>query len=157
MPVVVLDVPPSQTVEVPALRGGDAPIAVVLGRQGGVRGAGVERAVTLSLDAPQVELRRRHWLAACGAEGIENVGAIAERFRLNAGAIRRVAPLAKTHAALGGRSRVTVDDVRQAAATLEREALDALASRVAVAGDWGDLAVDDDVRQDLGDGGRPCR
>jgi hypothetical protein len=150
LPVVVLDdVAAGETAEAPALHPYDGPIGLVLGRHGGVTGQGVARALTLSLETPDVSGRRAHWTAALGSEGCEDLGGIAARYRLTGGNIRRAASAARSYALLGGRRHVTLDDVRQASRALNREALDTLAARVEVGGDWTRLAVGEATAREL--------
>jgi ATPase family associated with various cellular activities (AAA) len=141
MPVVVLELAPGETVELPSLEGLDGPVGLVLGKQGGVSGPPIERALTLTVNMPDANARQRHWLEALGSTDIEAVDAITERFRITSGNLRRIARGAASQAALEGRATVTLGDVQQASRTLKRQTLDALARRVDTCGDWGHLAV----------------
>jgi hypothetical protein len=53
VPVIVLDLTPGETFEVPPLSGLDGPVAVVLGNHGGVNGPVVQQAITLDSEMPQ--------------------------------------------------------------------------------------------------------
>ena len=172
LPVVLFDLPPGETAEVPSCYAG--PLAVVLGRQGGLRGAGVERALTVTLEMPDAAARLEHWRRGLAAlkgeverdgddegfaledegfssnEGVaSDVEEIAGRFRLTGGNIRRAAGLARAYAALERRARVTAEDVQKASRDLNRQALDTLAVRVEGAGGWESLAVKPDTMREL--------
>lgn len=148
LPVVVLDLEPRETVEIPRLTACDAPGGIVLGRQGGVTGDGAERALAINLDIPDPPLRRRHWQRACGTK-LREPEAISERFRLTSGNIYRVAQLAESYAALAQRQQITTGDAQRAARSLNRQILDALAIRLPASGDWNQLAVSSDTRREL--------
>jgi ATPase family protein associated with various cellular activities (AAA) len=141
LPVVVLDLAPGETAELPGLNGYAGPLGIVLGKQGGVSGPGAERAITLMLEMPDMEVRREHWRAAFGLSEVVPLDVLGERFRMTCGNIRRAARLAVSYAALETRSTITLTDVRQASRALNRQALDTLAVPVNVSGDWSHLAV----------------
>jgi hypothetical protein len=147
VPAVVVDPAPGEVSELPRLGACDAPVAVVLGRFGGVGGT-VERAVTLTLETPGPAARRAHWLRAGAVEEAE-LDTLSTRFRLSSGHIHAAAELARSQAALAGRSAITAGDVRRAVGGLDRQALDALATRLETGGDWSELAVAADVQREL--------
>ena len=149
MPAIVLDLAPGESIELPRPRGYDGPLGVVVGRHGGVTGPCRDGSLTITLDTPDVDLRREHWRRALGAQAIDGVDAISERFRLTGGSIRRAATLARPHAVLAGRNVVTAADVQQASSELNRQALETLAVRVPVCGDWRDLGARDDTVREL--------
>ncbi len=157
LPVIVLDLGPGETADLPPLPGYVGPLGLALGAGGGVRGDGVARALTLALGMPDAQARRQHWLAGLDRQPVEDLDTIGERFRLTAGNIRRAARLAGTCAALAGRAAVTPADVRAAAGALNRQALDTLAERVSVGGDWGDLAVGAETARELSHLESRCR
>jgi hypothetical protein len=141
MPVIVLDLAPGETAELPALDGYGGPLGIVLGNQGGVSGPGIERALALTLKMPDANVRSRHWLVALGSHNAENLDAISERYRMTCGNVRRASRLALSYAALENRASVTLADVRQASRVLNCQTLDTLANRVIASGDWSQLAV----------------
>jgi len=144
LPLFTLDPAPGETVDLPRLAGYDGPLAAVAGRRGGVR---AERAVTIRLDLPDPSLRAAHWAAAL--DDFELGSDLGVRLRTTSGTIHRVAELARGEAALAGRIRPDEADVRSALRTLETEALETLAARIPVTGDWGDLAVADETTREL--------
>ncbi|HEX5749533.1 MAG TPA: ATP-binding protein [Archangium sp.] len=156
MPVVVLDPGPGETVELPELEGGDAPLGVVLGRQGGVGGAGVEQSLTLELGVPGPEERRSHWERGLG-RAVPGLDTLTASFRMTSGNLRRAAKLARAHAALAGRSQVEPEDVRQASRALHRQTLDTLAVRLTGGGDWSQLAVGAETLRELRNLETRCR
>lgn len=149
LPVIVLDLAPGETAELPQPEAYDGPLAVVLGKQGGVSGRGVERALTITLEMPDAGARREHWRRAFGAHTVADGADIAARFRMTGGNIRRAAKLARAYAALEGREEAGLEDVRQASRALNRQVLDTLATRVEAAGDWGSLAVKPETMREL--------
>jgi hypothetical protein len=157
LPVAVLDLAPGETAHLPRLGGYDGPLGLVLGRQGGVSGPGVERALTLALDMPDAAARRLHWTQGLGDAAGPDLGEISHRFRMTGGHIRRAASLARAHAALAGRPAVTLADVRQAGGALSRQSLDTLATRLTPTGDWGHLAVGAETLRELADLEGRCR
>ena len=152
LPLVALDPAPGETVELPQLLGYSGPLAAIAGRSGGIR---AERAVTLRLGLPDPALRATHWTEALGDEKL--AGELAPALRTTSGAIRRVADLARAEAALSGRSRASVHDVRAALRALEAQELETLATRVPVGGGWEDLAVSAETARELELLERRCR
>jgi ATPase family associated with various cellular activities (AAA) len=141
LPVLVLDLEPGETAELPRLKGYDGLVGIVMDRQGGVSGPNVERAVTLRLEIPDVEARRLHWQSCFAAQEVAELDRICERFRMTGGNIRRAAKLAQSYAALDARTCVVPEDVQHACRALNRQALDTLAAHLKTTGDWSDLAV----------------
>jgi hypothetical protein len=156
VPALVIDPGPGDTVTLPPVRWADAPLAVIMGRQGGIIGPSVERAITVTLDIPDPPARHQHWLAA-GKLDERDRDAAAARFRMTSGNIRRTARLAHSYAALGGRQAPNLADVQQASRALNRQALDTLAMRLDAAGNWSHLAVGTETQRELWDLERRCR
>lgn len=177
LPLVVLDLSPGETADLPVMSGYDGPVIIVLGKQGGVRGPCVESALTLTLEMPDAEGRRQHWLRVTRQHAEDDrhqpdttgesgqaykfkiadhsfadayeLEQISERFRMTGGNIRRAASMAYAYAALEGRASITVSDVQKASRELNRQALDMLAVRVETVGDWSHLAVRQETRREL--------
>jgi hypothetical protein len=97
MPVFSLDVAPSETQEFPPLSEAVKAFGITLGKQGGVSGMGVEKAVTLTANLPDENERRAHWRDCFDEAETDAIGEISERFRLSGGNIRRAATLAKSY------------------------------------------------------------
>jgi hypothetical protein len=151
MPVLACEPGPGERTEIHRPDWFHGPIGIAIGRSGGITGSAADHAITLTLDMPGVHERRAHWRRAWGPardDGAER-DRIAERFRLPAGQIARAAALARAHAAVSGRSSITIDDVRHATRLLHTQALDALATRVPCSGDWSDLAAREDTAREL--------
>lgn len=157
LPVTNFDLAPEETGEVSRLTAYDGPCAIVLGKQGGVNGDNVGRALTLTVEMPDADLRRRHWLRASSAEKLSDLGGVSERFRLTAGNIHRAARLAETFASLSGRNAITLADVQEASRALNRQTLDTLAARLKTSGDWSQLAVSTETRRQLENLESRCR
>src|SRR5262249_5501892 len=142
MPAIVVDIPLGETAVLPVLDGYRGPVGIVLGKPGGLRGAGVEQAVTIHMSIPDADARRQHWLRSVGRYTVRDVDWIGARFRMTSGNIHRAAGLACSHAALAGRDSITPADVQHACRTLNRQTLDTLATHVPTTGNWSQLAVD---------------
>ena len=149
LPVIILDLAPQETFEVRHLSACRSPYGIVAGKQGGISGDGVEHAITINLEMPGPNLRRRHWQHACATDRLADLDGISRRFRLTAGNIHRSAHLARSYAALNGHEAITAADAQRATRSLHRQALDALAVRLSVSGDWDQLAVGEDTRNEL--------
>ncbi len=156
-PVIHFELAPEETAVVPALTAYDGPNGVVLGRQGGVGGASVSRALTLNLEMPDAGLRRLHWLRACSENKLRDLTGVSERFRLTSGNIYRAARLAETYATLAGRQSIIFADIQEATRALNRETLDTLAARLKIFGDWQQLSVGTDTRDELDNLENRCR
>lgn len=141
MPVIVANPAPGETVELPDLLAYRGPVGVTLGRLGGVSGTPVRQAVSLELGLPGIEERRAHWEAALAGRTCGELDVIASRFRLTRGNLRRAAAVAVRLAALDGRASVLRTDVEAACRSLNREALETLATRISGDGDWTQLAA----------------
>jgi hypothetical protein len=157
MPLLRFELGPGESVEAGRLPVIDAPLAVVLGRHGGVTGSGVQRAIAITLDPPDPMARARHWEVACTGAPADARDAIAGRFRLTSGHIHRAAQIARTRARLDGRVAIGPADVQEAARTLNREALDTLAARVTAPAEWQHVAVAPHTRRELTELERRCR
>jgi len=162
LPVIVFDLAPGERAELPKLTGG-IPLAVVMGRSGGLTGPGVERAITLVLDLPDPADRLTLWQRNLGHTADPGqLEIISQRLRLTRGNIRRAAGLARAYAGLDGRRAVTLADVQQASRALNRQALETLAQRIAdpagsLTDPWGPLAVNNETQRDLYSLGNRCR
>src|SRR5215831_2858128 len=149
LPVIVFDLAPQETVALSQLSACASPYGIVVGKQGGVSGDGVERAVAFNLEIPDAALRRRHWENVCSAEKLLDLDSISQRYRLTAGNIHRAAHLAKSYAALDQHESISMADAQRATRSLNRQALDALAVHLAATGDWDQLAVSSETRDEL--------
>lgn len=157
LPVLIFELAPQETVHVPRLDAYEGVLGIALSKQGGVSGAGVERALTCTIEMPEARARRAHWQRACGKDRIEDAELIGERFRMTSGNIHRTASLAQAYAALAGKPRITLGDVQQAARAVNRQTLDTLAMRLETFGDWEQLAVGAETRRELDNLERRCR
>jgi hypothetical protein len=157
MPVLTYDLGPGESAQPPELSAYQGPLGVILGMEGGLHGKMGEAALTLRVPALKTEQRLRCWQAALG-ESSPDLPAIAERFHLPDGHIRRAAATASAYAALEGRSAVTLGDVQEACRTLNRQLLDTLASHLDGDGlSWETLVVSDGGAERLSELERRCR
>lgn len=151
MPVLRLDLAPGETLDLPKFAASDAPLGIVLGKSGGVRGEAIERSITLNINLPSTDLRARH-LGQAFSRGPLLAGVVAElaaSFRMTSGNLLRAAHMAEAHAALANRNQVSAEDLRYAARALGRPALDTLATRLADAGDWSHFSAASDTLREL--------
>lgn len=156
-PVSNFDLAPEETTEVPRLTAYTGPSGIVMGKQGGVSGESVARALTLTIEMPDVELRRLLWQRACGEDKLADIDGVSERFRLTTGNIQRAGRLAQTYAGLSGRRTMTLADIQEASRALNRKTLDTLARRLKPTGDWSQLAVGAHTRLELENLESRCR
>jgi hypothetical protein len=143
LPVLVHDLTPGESADVPDLVGYAGPLVMILGLEGGLRGQTVASSVTVEMPPTPVEERRRHWETALGGYPLDDLAAVSELLHLPPAHIRRAAASATAMAAMEGRETVTIEDVREACRTLNRQHLDTLAVRLDAEGDWGQLVVSD--------------
>jgi SpoVK/Ycf46/Vps4 family AAA+-type ATPase len=121
----------------------------MLGFEGGVRSTYAERALTVTLTLPGAPQRERIWRQAMGDAEIDDLATVGRRYHIPAGYIRQAGAVAVAHAALKGRTTVSVDDVHLATRSLNRQLLDTLATRVETTGSWSDLVVNDSTASKL--------
>jgi len=158
LPVALLAPGPGETVEMPELPGWPGPVAAVLGMDGGVGGAPMESAVSITLGPQPFHVRRRQWQTALGrAAGNELADAAAETFALGGRHVRQAAKLALAQAALDGRDSLMLADVRSAVRTVGRQQLGSLAQRLDDAGGWGSLVLPGGTMRELRHLEQRCR
>ncbi len=141
VPIVEPELSPGETAYLPGLSAYGGPVAVVLGRQGGVSGPWSERAITLSVNVPEPTERKAHWLAGSGAQEIGELEVVSERYRMTRGNIRRAAGIASSYAAARHNPSIRMDDAQRGIRALNHELLDGLADRIDALGDWSHLAT----------------
>lgn len=156
-PTVVLEPGPGETFEIPEPPGYRGPVGVVLGPDGGVGGRPVETAITVQLPPENASLRVRRWARALPGEPKATHRALAERFLLGGRHVHRAARLARTHAALERRERLSLDDVRAAARAINGQQLDSLATRLEGDGGWEQLVLHGSTAEELHHLERRCR
>ncbi len=154
IPVFSPELGPSELFTVPALAGFGGPLAVILGREGGI--AGAVDAVTIEIAPDTPPLRLRHWTRALGGRDAD-LRSIAETFTLSGHYIQQCAPLAAASAALDGRTSVSIADVREASRAMNRQVLEALASPLETKGGWDKLVLGAETDAELHDLKRRCR
>ena len=156
IPVIMYDLGPGETAEVPLLTGYQGFVGVIMGFEGGLSGPTVERAVVFSLPVPKVAQRRRYWQEALAGYSVEDLAEISERFHIPGGYIRQAGATAIALATLAQRKTITADDIRAACRTLNRQLLDTLATRLEVEGTWKRLVVNEGTAAKLNELERRC-
>lgn len=149
VPVLRCDPAPGESLDLPRLAGYRGPVGIALGRSGGLRGPLVEHSLSLTLPPPDRAARRRFWQAAGASLRPAVLEDVASRFLLTGGLIHRAASLAQSYALLDGRRDLEVPDVQQATRSLNRQALETLATHLEPATGWADLVVPDTLGQEL--------
>jgi hypothetical protein len=148
LPVLEFELMAGEVVESPALANHTGPMAVILGRSGGLAGGLMQRAATLELATLSVELRAALWKRLAPELEAEHQ-TLACRFRMPAGRLVHLAEQAAARAALGGQSRPTLEDFAQCARALHDEKMAGLAVALPSAGALEALAVAADVQSEL--------
>jgi hypothetical protein len=156
-PVVALDPAPGETIELMPLNGYDGAIGIVMRREGGVSGTPLERAITLTLPAPQADHRESIWRRTLGAHAGDELDTIVNRFLLPLGNVQRAASIASSYALVERREKVTASDVQLACRSLGQQKLDTLAQRLEVSGGWSDLVVNEATAEELYELEHRCR
>lgn len=149
LPLLCFDPAPGETIDLPPIDGYRGPVAVTLGRGGGLRGDLFDRALSLYLPPPDRAARRRFWQASGVPVRAPALDDIAARFLLTGGHIQRAATLAETYAALDGRKPILPADVQRATRALNRQVLETLATPLESGAGWQDLVVTGAVARDL--------
>lgn len=157
VPVLKYELGPGETVTPPALSGYAGPLVLLLGHEGGLSGPITEKSVTLSLPRADASLRERHWQGALPKRTIEDLPGVVQRFRLDGGYIRLLAPIAVAEAGLDGRKTVQVSDVRAAARVLNRQLLDTLADPLDTSGSSNTLIAASSTMEKMRELTRRCR
>ena len=155
VPVFCPELGPSETLTIPSILGYTGPVAVVLGREGGVSGG--SDAVTIEVEPDAAPYRLRHWTRALGRHASEELPRIAETFTVSGRYIRQCAPMSVACAALEGREAVTVRDVREASRAVNRQVLESLATPLNEGGGWAQLVIGTSTEMELRDLERRCR
>ena len=149
MPVITYNMGPGETAEQQALGAYKGPIGLVLGFEGGLKGALLEKSVTFRLSAPDTFQRRRYWEKVFNGHSIEDLTEISERFHLPGLYIDKAGSMAITYAGLDMAEKVTARHVRKACRALNHQLLDTLASRLDASGTWHDLVVSEETEYRL--------
>jgi hypothetical protein len=149
MPLLVFELSPGESVELPQIAGWPGPVTVVLDRFGGVTGPASQEAVSLSLDIPDPTTRRRIWKRYLPGAETEVADLLLERYRLTSGHLRQLASRSQAYAALAGHSQITAADAKRASSSLRRQVLDLLATRVSPATGWTELAAGANTQREL--------
>ena len=140
VPLVAVDVRPGE--EAPSPRPGwyRGPLAVLLGRSGGIRPDG-DRRLHVSLDRGDPDERSAFWASVRPRPG-GSPERLAAAFVLPDGYLRHIARDAAARARVGGRRRPRLEDLRAAAEAVGRHALENRAVPVPTEGlSWNDLVV----------------
>ena len=120
LPVVRMAPGPGEVSALPAV---DCPLGVVIGRTGALAGRALARAATVTLGPVGAAERARIWRDVPLADSGD-----ATQLLLPPGTLRQVAELAKVSAAAQDRTAVRGADLRAAARSVHREALERLAT-----------------------------
>lgn len=157
MPVIRYDMEPGETEELPALGAYTGPIGVLLGVEGGLKGALLEKSVTFNLSMPDAPQRRSHWKKVFSGHAVDNLAEIGDRFHIPGLYIDKVGSMAIAYAGLENAKSITGEHVRKACRSLNHQMLDTLASRLETKGSWNDLVVSFETGDQLQELEKRCR
>ncbi|MDH5179217.1 MAG: ATP-binding protein, partial [Gammaproteobacteria bacterium] len=141
VPLFEYDTGPGATIEAPVLRCYSGLVSYALGLEGGVSSKRSERMLTLTLNAPDLEMRERYWRRALNGTPHQDLDRIVDHFHVSGGYIKHMAALSAAVAGSHGREQIQFHDVQDAGRTLNRQKLDTLADRLESTGKWNDLVV----------------
>jgi hypothetical protein len=147
MPVFTLELNPGEVAQIPELRGYAGPQGIAVSRYGTVEGPITSQALVLDLPLPCQSARRELWSSALNLDGKEPPP-WAGRFRLTSGGIFRSAGLARTQAALEGRTAIAEGDVCHANRALQQP-LESQAVRLPAGEGWDRIVASPDVLAEL--------
>ncbi len=157
IPVIIHDLDPGDTVDVPLLKGYTGPHVIITGFEGGLKGKVVEKAVAMNIPLLDAAYRKRCWQEALAGHPVKNLEKISERFHIPGGYIRQAASMAAAHAALEKREVIDTHDVRLACRRLNRQLLDTLAAQLEEEGSWDRLVVNTTTSEKLRELEQRCR
>ena len=157
LPVLQYDLGPGESVTEWPLANYDGPAGMVLGMEGGLREGILEDTITLTLPPTAAGQRRRQWQATLAGHPVEDLAEISRRFHLAGGYIRQVAATAIGYAALDEAPIITVEHVRAASRTLNRQLLDSLATHLPEEVSWQRLVVSEPTVDRLNQLEQRCR
>jgi hypothetical protein len=157
LPLISYDLAPGETAEVSFLKGYKGPYIILVGSEGGLQGKVVEKAVSLTLPTIGASDRKQCWEKALDGHPLEKPDEVSERFHIPGGYIRKAASMAAAHAALERRETISINDVRHACRSLNRQLLDTLAAHLEVEGSWGQLIVNTVTADKLYELEKRCR
>lgn len=149
MPVLRCNPGPGETLNLPLLSGYTGSVGITLGHSGGLCGSLLTHSLNLTIPSPDREARRRFWQMTGFPIQPSTLDEIADHFLLTGGSITKAASLAHTYALLDDRPAIISADVQQAARTLNRQALETLATRLEPAQGWSDIIVGATIARDL--------
>lgn len=149
VPVIELELAPGESRMLPAMPLTDSPLFVVTGRHGAWGSAVSRPMLVIDLPLPDAAQRVHHWNAALPEGAPREFSERAAQMRLASGNIRTVAASACGLAKLAGRDAPGADELRRASRMLQSARLETLATRLESRGALGDLAVDDNTREEL--------
>lgn len=141
LPVLQYDLGPGESVTEWPLANYNGPAGMILGMEGGLHEGILEDTITLSLPPSNAAQRQQQWQTALAGHPVTDLAEISRRFHLAGGYIRQVAATAIGYAALDEAATVTIEHIRTASRTLNRQLLDALATHLPEEVSWDHLVV----------------
>lgn len=149
IPVFLVDVGPGETLPAPNLGDVDLPCFIVLGKEGGIEDLDSTQLVSLDMPSLHMEERGLLWQRHLHGLHIDDVDAVALRFRLPGDYIRQVANIARNAIKLEHRTNISVDDIKAASRHLNRQKMDSLADHLDAKGQWSQLVTTDATTEKL--------
>lgn len=149
MPVIRLRATAGETVTLDRLPGYSGTLGVTFGRLGGLDGQAVHHALTLTLSPPDAAQRLAFWRSTALPMLHADTQSVTNRLLLTGGRIHQVATLAHNQMALAGRTTATVDDMRTAMQSANRQSLETLATPLMPVDGWATVVVQPRVAAEL--------
>jgi len=157
LPVLQYETAPGDTIKAPLLSGYHGPVCFILGLEGGIESFATGKILTITLEPPDKALRERYWQRALNGITLDDIGVIADMFRVSGGYIKELATVAVANAGLNGRDSLQLKDIQEASRALNRQHLDTLADRLTTQGNWNELVVTASTGNKLLELQRRCR
>jgi len=147
VPIFTFELNPGEIAQIPELLGHGGPQGIAVSRHGTIDGPITSHALVLELPLPCESARGSLWSSALGLGGKEPP-LWTSRFRLTSGGISRSAGLARTQAALEGRTEIIEEDVCHANRALQQP-LESQAIRLPAGEGWDRIIASSDVLSEL--------
>lgn len=160
IPIIELELAPSETFSLPSLAKYDGLFGILLNREGSLTGSQVEGCITLQIPAPDRAARQKQWTAILDPN-VNGTRAVIEQasqqYHLTLGTVKQAGKLAHAYAALNNHDHVELADIQEACCSLNQQTLENLATRITARCNWDSLIVSKTTRTELETLIRRCR
>ena len=152
IPVIELELAPGEVLPLPNLAGYEGLTAILLGREGSLRGKLSDNSLTLTVPVARQSARLQQWTQVIDPSlptTQQMLETASQHYHLTLGAIERSGHLAHAYAALNGHEQIDLSDIQLACRSLNQQTLDNLATRMEPIGTWENLIVGDRTLAEL--------